>query len=106
MKVTVFTVLLLSFVVSFSAQTVMARSSSSIPLAAQNSDKINLNNADVRTLTKSCKGIGKKRAEAIVKYREMHGGFRSIEELADVRGIGKQFVKRHKTQLKRVFSVG
>ena len=35
-------------------------------------------------------GIGPTLAERIVQYRTEHGGFRSIEELAEVEGIGEQ----------------
>lgn len=98
MKATLFAVLLSLFVVSCPSQALT-------PLTEQKT-KINLNKADVHALVQSCKGIGKKRAEAIVKYRETHGSFRSVEDLAQVRGIGKQFVKRHLTQLQAVFVVG
>jgi competence protein ComEA len=67
--------------------------------------KIDLNKADAKILAKSVKGIGQKRAEAIVNYRNEHGNFKSIEELAQVRGFGKQFVKNHLAQLQEVFSV-
>jgi competence protein ComEA len=66
--------------------------------------KIDLNKADVKVLSKSFKGIGKKRAEAIVKYRGEQGKFNSIEDLAKVRGFGKQFVKNHLSQLQEVFT--
>ncbi|WP_133127152.1 ComEA family DNA-binding protein [Legionella nagasakiensis] len=67
--------------------------------------KINLNQADIKTLIHSMKGIGPKRAEAIVRYREEHGMFKSIEDLARVRGIGRTFVKHHLAQLQEIFSV-
>jgi competence protein ComEA len=35
-------------------------------------------------------GIGPTLAERIVQYRTEHGGFRSIEELSEVQGIGEQ----------------
>jgi competence protein ComEA len=35
-------------------------------------------------------GIGPALAERIVEYRDTHGGFRSIEELAEVEGIGEK----------------
>jgi len=66
---------------------------------------INLNSADVSTLTHSFKGIGKKRAEAIVAYREQHGNFRSVSELAEVKGLGKSFVTKNLSQLHKVFMV-
>ncbi|KTC81380.1 ComEA family DNA-binding protein [Legionella brunensis] len=68
--------------------------------------KIDLNKADVSELSKSVKGIGQKRAEAIVHYREEHGNFKSIEDLSQVRGLGKQFVKSHLKQLQEVFIIG
>jgi competence protein ComEA len=35
-------------------------------------------------------GIGPTLAERIVEYRDAHGGFRSVEELAEVEGIGEK----------------
>jgi competence protein ComEA len=35
-------------------------------------------------------GIGPTLAERIVEYRTEHGGFRSLDELAEVDGIGEQ----------------
>lgn len=68
--------------------------------------KINLNKATVEQLTGSFKGIGKKRAEAIVKYRDEHGNFKTIEDLSQVRGLGKKFVATHLQELQGVFQAG
>ena len=68
-------------------------------------NKINLNKADAQALTGSFKGIGKKRAEAIVSYREAHDGFKSVADLASVRGLGQTFVNTHLQALQGVFSV-
>jgi len=35
-------------------------------------------------------GIGPTLAERIVEYRDAHGGFRSLDELAEVEGIGEK----------------
>ena len=105
MKATLFAVLLLLFVVSLPAQAVKVNPHLLASSTEQKIDKINLNKADAETLARSCKGIGKKRAEAIVAYREAHGNFSSVDALAEVRGIGKSFVKRHLTQLQTVFAV-
>ena len=51
-------------------------------------DRINVNTADVKTLT-SLPGIGEVRAEAIVSYREEHGPFLSISDLLQVKGVGE-----------------
>lgn len=79
--------------------------SSPPPGISQNSKTIHLNQADVDTISQSFKGIGPKRAEAIVAYREAHGGFKSIEELALVKGIGKQFVEKNLAQLQATYSL-
>lgn len=70
----------------------------------EKSGKINLNTADVHTLTGSFKGIGAKRAEAIVNYRQIHK-FENLEQLAEVKGLGKAFVARNIDQLKEIFVV-
>lgn len=67
--------------------------------------KIDINHADLAKLTGSFKGIGKKRAEAIIAYRESHKGFKSLEELAEVKGFGQHFVVKNREQLKTIFAV-
>jgi competence protein ComEA len=54
---------------------------------------VNLNTATVAQL-ESLPGIGKSTAERILEYREKSGGFKKIEDLMNVRGIGeKSFLK-------------
>ena len=74
-------------------------------MGQQTSQKININTADVATMAHSFKGIGQKRAEAIVLYREAHGGFKSVSELAQIHGLGLDFVTRYQSQLEAVFAV-
>lgn len=58
------------------------------PQTAVNEAAININTADVQTLTK-LKGIGPKKAEAIVAWREANGDFKTVDQLLDVKGIGE-----------------
>lgn len=67
--------------------------------------KIDLNKAELSTLIGSFKGIGKKRAEAIIAYRESHEGFKSLEELAEVKGLGQHFMKVNREKLGEVFVI-
>lgn len=54
---------------------------------------VNLNTATVDQLS-TLPGIGKKTAELIIEYRTKSGGFKKIEELMNVKGIGeKTFLK-------------
>lgn len=50
-------------------------------------EKINLNTADSYDLQR-LPGIGEKRAEDIIAYREEHGPFQTVDELDEVSGIG------------------
>ncbi|MFM5648292.1 ComEA family DNA-binding protein [Aeromonas veronii] len=54
---------------------------------AKETGKLNINTATLAELT-SLKGIGDKKAQAIVDYREKQGKFTSVDQLADVNGIG------------------
>jgi competence protein ComEA len=83
-----FTVLALALAlghVPASAQRGAARPSS--PASA--GTPLDLNSASVAQL-ESLPGIGKATAERIVEYREKNGGFKKIEDLMNVRGIGEK----------------
>ncbi len=58
-----------------------------------NNIKVNLNTANVKQLS-SLKGIGVKKAEAIIAYRKQKGNFKSLNDLQGVKGIGAQFIQR------------
>ncbi len=55
---------------------------------------ININTVDAKTLSESVKGIGLKKANAIVKYRTKHGSFKSTDDLRNVKGIGEKTIKK------------
>jgi competence protein ComEA len=56
---------------------------------------VNINTADAATLAAALNGVGEARAEAIVRYRQEHGDFIDIYELANVKGIGERTVERN-----------
>ena len=70
------------------------------PESGEDSDgKININSAtkdELRTLS----GIGEKKAQAIISYRESHGGFQSAEELMEVEGIKTGTYEKIKDRIK------
>lgn len=68
------------------------------PPPGQGTGKININLASVEELQK-LPGIGPARAQAIVRYREEHGPFQSLEELTNVSGIGPKILENIKDQI-------
>lgn len=57
-------------------------------------DRININTASAQELDEALPGIGEVKAAAIVAYREHTGGFRSIDELIEVEGIGEGILEK------------
>lgn len=71
------------------------------PVQAQpvsSANKISLNQASVDQL-QQLQGVGLKKAQAIVAYRQKQGAFKSIDELQQVRGIGPAIFAKNKTRL-------
>ncbi len=58
--------------------------------------KIDINAADAAALSRHLKGVGDKKAEAIVAYREEHGPFRSLRDLEQVKGVGPVLLRKNR----------
>ena len=71
-----------------------------VPVFSFAADAIDINTADKAALMTVIKGVGEKRAEAIIAYREKNGPFKSIDELAEVSGIGQSIVDANRYVLK------
>ena len=54
---------------------------------------VNINTADLKQLIK-LPGVGKKKAQAIIDYRETNGDFASLEDLAKVKWVGKKMLAK------------
>ncbi len=67
--------------------------------AAVTQQTININTADAQSLAAGLKGIGPSKAAEIVKYRETYGPFASVDELTEVKGVGKSTVEKNRNVL-------
>ena len=56
---------------------------------------VNINTADANELAGAIKGIGIKKAEAIVTYRNKVGSFNSVKDLTNVKGIGEKLLEKN-----------
>ncbi len=61
--------------------------------------KVDINKADVATLTGNLKGIGPVKAKAIIDYRKKNGSFKSLDDLLKVPGIGEAIIKKNRSNL-------
>jgi competence protein ComEA len=86
-------VFLLVLGLAVAAQAGQTSRGAALAAKASASAPVNLNTATVAQL-ETLPGIGKSTAERILEYREKSGGFKKIEDLMNVRGIGeKSFLK-------------
>lgn len=73
-------------------------SSTNTSVSSSKQGTININTATLEEL-QTIKGIGKKKAEAILQYRKEHGAFRTKEDLLQVKGIGKKALEAIESQV-------
>jgi len=73
---------------------------SSTPALAKPVDcKVNINVATASEISECLDGIGKKKAEGVVAYREQKGKFEKPEQLANVPGIGEKTIERNRSKI-------
>ena len=77
--------LLLSFVILF--------------VSVVSADPVNINEANAVELAASLKGVGPKKAIAIIEHREKNGPFYTAEELINVKGIGQKTLEKNKENI-------
>lgn len=94
-KIAVLTVSL-AFVTGINAQTKAIDQDKALTSSAVT--KLNVNSASVEQLIK-IKGLGPKKAKAIIQYIQQNGALVSLDELLEIRGIGQKLLGKLKTQL-------
>lgn len=59
---------------------------------------ININSANLEEL-KKISGVGDVKAQSIIEYREKNGGFKSIDEIKNIDGIGEKTFEKIKDKI-------
>ena len=62
-------------------------------------ETVDINRASVSELASVLKGVGESKAQAIVDYRNQNGPFSSVEQLAEVKGIGMKLIERNRASI-------
>jgi len=60
---------------------------------------LNINSATAEQLAEALSGIGTAKAAEIVAYRQQHGSFSSVEELLNIKGIGRKTLERNRARV-------
>lgn len=60
---------------------------------------VNINEADAQTIATVLHRVGVKRAEDIVAWREANGKFTSVEQLLEIKGIGKATLEANRDRI-------
>ncbi len=71
----------------------------SLACPAAYAEKLNINTANAQTIADGMKGVGMKRAQAIIDYREKNGPFASIDDLIHIKGIGPKTLETNRDNL-------
>ncbi len=60
---------------------------------------VNVNTASAEEISTLLTGVGIKKAQAIVEYREQNGAFKTKEDLTQVKGIGSSIVEKNASRI-------
>lgn len=71
-----------------------------VPFSLFAATPLDINTATAAELAAVMSGVGSKKAEAIIAYRDANGRFESIEQLSEVKGIGDALLSRNKDLLR------
>ena len=75
----------------------VAQSKATQPAKASDDEgtRVSINSASAEDLARAMNGVGLKKAQAIVSYREEYGPFKTVEDLKQVPGMGSSLVERN-----------
>jgi len=82
------------------SRTLLIVSLAFVPFSLFAATPLDINTATAAEFAAVMSGVGEKKADAIVAFREANGNFESIEQLAQVKGIGDVLLTRNKPLLR------
>lgn len=72
--------------------------SASRPVAGRADTPVNVNTAGLAALV-TLKGVGEKKARAILNFRKSHGPFRTLDDFEAVPGIGPALIEHNRDRI-------
>ncbi|MCG3101037.1 helix-hairpin-helix domain-containing protein [Enterobacter cloacae] len=67
--------------------------------ADNDGSRVSINSASAEDIARVMNGVGLKKAQAIVSYREEYGPFKTVDDLKQVPGMGSSLVERNLSRL-------
>lgn len=80
--------------ISFASSTATATKTT----VSQSAEKVNINTANLTTF-ETIKGLGEKKSQAIITYRNENGNFKTVDDLTKVQGISDKLLAKIKERL-------
>ena len=65
----------------------------------QKKQVVSINKANAETIANVLRGIGFKKAQAIVQWRKKNGGFTKVSQLLEIKGIGEKTLAANKGRI-------
>ncbi|MBJ7536608.1 ComEA family DNA-binding protein [Marinomonas transparens] len=72
------------------------------PFSVFSATPLDINSATAEEFSAVMSGVGAKKAEAIMAYRNEHGPFQSVDQLSNVKGIGAALINRNRDLIRVV----
>ncbi len=76
-----------------------AKTAESNKVTDNDGSRVSINSASAEDIARVMNGVGLKKAQAIVSYREEYGPFKTIDDLKQVPGMGSSLVERNLSHL-------
>jgi competence protein ComEA len=95
----IITAIALALTLAFSQGAIAKDSSTRQQTSQQSISKVNINKASAAEIAAALKGIGLKKAQAIVDYRKKFGDFKTVDELTAVKGIGQKTLQNNRQKI-------